>query len=174
VFNLIVTHEPGLDNYRWVRNQVRELIGSSLRFISSYQSVILYDVDEDPHEIASRIRELLKDKGTPIIRIIPIDYVTDPYLEEVEKIMKTLSTKIPPNNKFRITLEGHLYKRNNEKTAMVHTMDAIRELAKYFNNPVDLTNPDQVIFIKVVKYMKYRRKAGISLLRPSELRRVLP
>ena len=111
VFNLIITHEPGLDNYRWARNQIRQLIGEGLRYISSYQSVILYDVDEDPHEVARRLREALSGQATPIIRAIPIDYVTQPYIDDVEEVVKEISDKIPPQHTFRITLKPEELKR---------------------------------------------------------------
>ena len=172
VFNLIITHEPGLDNYRWARNQIRQLIGEGLRYISSYQSVILYDVDEDPHEVAKRLREALSGQATPIIRAIPIDYVTQPYIDDVEEVVKEISDKIPPQHTFRITLEGHLYMLVGGRRVRLHTIDSIRVLAKHIDREVNLEHPDTVLYIKVVKYMRGRRKAGISLLKPEELKRV--
>jgi len=173
VFNLIVTHEPGLDNYRWARNQLRQLLGESIRYVGSYQSVILYDVDEDPHEVATRLRNTLKGSGTPIIRIIPIDYVSDPYINDVAEVVKGLATKLPEGASFRITLEGHLYYRGEDgKLRRMHTLDSIKELAKYVDNPVNLENPQYVVYVKVVRYFRGRRKAGISLVKPEEISRV--
>jgi len=174
VFSLIVTHEPGIDNYRWARNQLRQIVGTKLRYVSSYQSVILYDLDEDPHEVAREIREALKGVGTPIIRVIPVDYVTDPYINDVVEVVKeSIAPKIPEGTKFRVTLEGHLYAvREDGSRVRMHTIDAVREIAKYIDRPVDLENPELIVFVKVVKYMRGRRKAGISLLKPEELRRV--
>ncbi len=174
VFSLIVTHEPGIDNYRWARNQLRQIAGTKLRYVSSYQSVILYDLDEDPHEVAREIREALKGVGTPIIRVIPIDYVTDPYISDVVEVIKeSIAPKIPEGTKFRVTLEGHLYVvREDGSRVRMHTIDAVREIARYIDRPVDLENPELVVLVKVVKYMRGRRKAGISLLKPEELRRV--
>lgn len=171
-FNLIITHEPGIDNYRWARNQVRQIVGEGLRYVSSYQSVILYDVDEDPHEVANRIRESLRETATPIIRVIPIDYVVNPFLSEVEEVVKELAPKIPENSTFRLTIEGHLYGESEGKRLRLHTMDSIKALAKHIDRPVNLDNPDWILYVKVVKYMRGRRKAGISLLRPEELKRV--
>ena len=174
VFSLIVTHEPSIDNYRWARNQLRQIAGTKLRYVSSYQSVILYDLDEDPHEVAREIREALRNVGTPIIRVIPVDYVTDPYVDDVVEVVKeNIAPKIPERTKFRVTLEGHLYRvREDGYRVRMHTIDAVREIAKYIDRPVDLKNPELIVFVKVVKYMRGRRKAGISLLQPEELRRV--
>ena len=172
-FNLIVIHEPGIDNYRWALSQVRQFLGNDLVFVSSYQSVILFKVSEDPHEVARRLREALKDSSTPIIRVVPVDYVTDPLIDEVAEVVKELASRIPEGETFRITLEGHLLSVREDNTKVrMHTIDAIRELAKYVDRPVDLTKPSWVIYIRVVKYLRVRRKAAISLVKPEEVARV--
>ena len=175
MFNLVITHEPGIDNYRWARNQLRQLVGEGLRYVSSYQSVILYDVDEDPHEVAARVRNALKGSGTPIIRVIPVDYVLDPYLKDVAEVVKGFADKLPEGASFRITLEGHIYYLGEDgRSRRMHTFNAVRELAKNINNPVDLVNPQYIIYVKVVRYLRGRRKACVSLVKPKELMRVSP
>ncbi len=175
-FSLIVTHEPGLDNYRWVRNQLRQITGGKLRYVSSYQSVVLYDVDEDPHEVAAQIRRALKGVGTPIIRVIPVDYVAEPEIDEVCEVVKEfIAPKVPEGVKFRVTLEGHLLGRGEDgRLRRLHTIDSVRRVAALIDRPVDLENPDVILFIKVVRYMRWRRKAAVSLLKPEELERVSP
>jgi len=172
-FNLIVIHEPGRENYGWARNQVRGILGEGLTFVSAYQSVILYRVEGDPHEAAARVRGELKGASTPIIRVIPVDYVRNPVLDEVAEAVKALAERIPGGETFRITLEGHLFSRRGEGVAVrMHTIDAVRELAKYVDRPVDLTNPSWIIYVRVVRFMRVRRKAAISLLKPEEVARV--
>lgn len=174
-FNLIVIHESGIDNYSWARNQVRQILGTRATYVSSYQSVILYKVDEDPHEVAKELREALAESGTPIVRIVPVDYVTEPVIDDVVEVIKELAPKIPENEPFRITLEGHLYSiREDGLKIRMHTIDAIRKLAEYIDRPVDLTNPLWVIYIRVVKFRRIRRKAAISLVKPEEIKRVSP
>ncbi len=173
VFNLIVTHEPGLDNYRWARNQMRQIVGEGLRYVTSYQSVILYDVDSDPHEVAGEVRESLKGVGTPIIRVIPVDAVAEPFIEEVVDVLKDLAPRLPEGKAFRVTLEGHLYIKGEEgPVRRLHTAESVREIAKIFSNPVNLENPEYVVYVKVVRYFRRRRKAAVSILKPSELKRV--
>ena len=62
----------------------------------------------------------------------------------------------------------------NEDGSLVrmHTIDAIREIAKFVNRKVDLKNPSWVIYIRVVRYMKVNRKATVSLVKPEEIARI--
>ncbi len=174
-FNLLVIHEPGLSNYSWARNQVRQVLGLDAIFVSAYQSVILYKVKGDPHEAASKLREYLSNSSTPIIRVVPIDYVTEPLVNEVCEVVKKLVPKIPEGSTFRITLEGHLMRiREDGAKVRMHTIDSIREIAKYVPRPVNLEKPDWVIYIRVVKYMRVSRKATVSLVRPHEIARIVP
>ena len=167
-------HEPGPDNYGWARNQVRQILGGDIVFISAYQSVILYKVPMNPHEAANIIRERLRGTSTPIIRVIPVDYVTNPIIDEVIEAVKKLVPKIGNNETFRITLEGHLMKVNEDGSLVrMHTIDAIREIAKFVNRKVDLKNPSWVIYIRVVRYMKVNRKATVSLVKPEEIARII-
>lgn len=170
MFNLVIIHEPGPDNWRWARNQLRQLLGVEGKILTSYQSVMLYFVEGDPHEVASRLRESLRGGGTPIIRVIPVDYVVNPYLEEVIEVVKGIAPKIPQNESFRITLQGHLMSVGpGGRREIMHSIDSIREIAKYVDRPVNLDNPDWVIFIKVVKVLRGKRVAAVSLLKPHEL-----
>ncbi len=170
MFNLIVIHEPGPDNWRWARNQLRQILGTEGKILTSYQSVMLYLVEGDPHRVASKLRESLGGGGTPIIRVIPVDYVVDPYLDEVIEVVKSIATKIPQNESFRITLQGHLMSVDSEgRKIIMHSIDSIREIAKYIDRPVNLENPDWVVFIKIVKVMRGKRVAAVSLLKPHEL-----
>lgn len=170
MFNLIVIHEPGPDNWRWARNQLRQLLGVEGKILTSYQSVMLYFVEGDPHQVADKLRESLRGGGTPIIRVIPVDYVVNPYLDEVIEAVKNIAVKIPQNESFRITLQGHLMSVDSEgRKTMMHSIDSIREIAKYVDRPVNLEKPDWVIFIKVVKVLRGRRVAAVSLLKPQEL-----
>ena len=170
-FNLIIIHEPGLDNYRWTLNQLNQLLESNIEITDSRQSVIFAKV-KDPHKIAKELREKLKDTSTPIIKIIPVDYVVDPLINEVESVIKKIASLIPENATFRITLSGHLYEVSQGLLNRLHTMDSIKRLAEYVNRSVNLKNPDYIIFIKVIKLFKHIEKAAISLLKKEELMRI--
>ncbi len=168
-FNLVIIHEPGPDNWRWARNQLRQVLGSEGRLFASYQSVMLYSVDGDPHQVADRLRESLKG-ATPVIRVIPVDHVVEPYLDSVVNVVKDLAVRMPEGSSFRITLQGHLIGEDlRGRRRLMHTIDSIREIAKYVDRPVDLESPDWVILIKVVRISRSRRAAAVALLKPAEL-----
>ncbi|MEM3948082.1 MAG: THUMP domain-containing protein [Zestosphaera sp.] len=116
------------------------------------------------------LRAALKGSGTPIIRIIPVDHVVEPYVDEVADVVKEIATQIPEGSSFRITLQGHLISVCPDgRRRFMHSIDSIREIAKYVERPVNLENPDWVILIKVVKVSRGRRAAAVALLKPAEL-----
>ncbi|MEM2206627.1 MAG: THUMP domain-containing protein [Sulfolobales archaeon] len=170
-FNLMIIHEPGVDNYSWVRNYIKQLLGDRVEYVSSYQSVILY-LAEDPHEVAKLIRESLTNTSSPVIKVIPIDYVVDPLINEVSRAVSELSSRIPSGQTFRITLEGHLLYDEEGFLKELGSLEAIKELAKYVDRPVNLDNPDWIIYVRVVRFRKVLKKAAVSLLKPEELRRL--
>jgi tRNA(Ser,Leu) C12 N-acetylase TAN1 len=78
--------------------------------------------------------------------------------------------RIPQNESFRITLQGHLMVVDPEgRRKVMHSIDSIREIAKYVDRPVNLENPDWVVYVKVVRVLRGRRVAAVSLLKPTEL-----
>ncbi|MEM2444531.1 MAG: THUMP domain-containing protein [Sulfolobales archaeon] len=169
-FNLMVIHEPGVDNYSWVRNYIKQLLGDRVEYVSSYQSVILYLVDE-PHSVAKLIKESLSNTSSPIIKVIPADYVVEPLIDKVSEAVKDLATKIPVNDTFRITLEGHLYYDDEGFLKELGSNEAIKELAKYVDRPVKLDEPNWVIYVRVVRFRRILKKAIVSLLKPEDLKR---
>lgn len=167
----MVIHEPGVDNYSWVRNYIKQLLGDRVEYVSSYQSVILY-LTEDPHGVAKLIRESLTNTSSPIIKVIPIDYVVDPLINEVSRVVSELSGEIPSDQTFRITLEGHLFYDNGGFLKELGSLETIKELAKYVDRPVNLDNPDWIIYVRVVRFRRVLKKAAVSLLKPEELKRL--
>lgn len=170
-FNLIITHEPGRDNYYWALSQIREILGSNISVIYSRQSLIFIRV-QNPHEAAQKIRETLSGSATPIYRAIPIDVVVDPLIDSVRNVIEELAKKIPKDKTFRITLQGHLYGFDeNRRFIRLHTIDSIRILADRIDRRVNLSNPDWIIFIKVV-VIRNREYAAIALLENKEMENI--
>lgn len=167
----MVIHEPGVDNYSWVRNYVKQLLGDKVEYISSYQSVILYLVD-NPRNAARIIKESLQNTPSPIIKIIPADYVVEPLIDKVSEAVKDLATKIPTNETFRITLEGHIYFDDEGFLKELSSSETIVELAKYVERPVNLENPDWIIYVRVVRFRRVLKRAVVSLLKPEDLKRL--
>ncbi|MGC8953887.1 THUMP domain-containing protein [Desulfurococcus amylolyticus] len=164
-FNLMITHEPGLENFRFVLAKLRNT-GLNYVLVDKGPSVILLKVD-DPYDFTSRIREAVNEIQV-IYRVIPIDVVTDPYVEIVaEKSRELALEKIPVDKTYRVTLHGRLYWLETRLPA--HTMDAIRVIADKIDRQVSLTHPDYLVYIRSVKLYHRRRYATITVTSPSNI-----
>jgi len=164
-FNIIITHEPGLDNYRFIVSRLRRT-GLEHVVVDKGPSVILIRVS-DPYQAIETLREPLKD--IPVIyRVIPVDTVVDPYVELVaSKARELAESKIPQDKTFRVTLHGRLYWAETRLPA--HTIDAVRVIANGINRAVSLTNPDYVVYVRSVKLYHRRRYAAITVTTPEKI-----
>ncbi len=165
-FNLIVTHEPGPYNYRYVLSVLRDVLGDFQVVDSSY-SVVLLRVD-DPYEAITRFREKGVKPGV-IYRVIPVDKVLDPYVEVVaEEAARLAEERIPEDKSYRVSLRGRLYWRETRLPA--HTMDAVRVIAEKIKRRVSLENPDYVVYVRSIKFYHRRRFAALTV---TETRNIL-
>lgn len=162
-FNVVITHEQGLDNYRFIASRLRKL-GIEYTIVDKGPSVLLLRV-EDPYKLIDVIRDYVK--SIPVIyRVIPVDAVVDPYVEVVAaKVKELVDLKLPQNNTFRVTLRGRLYWLETRLPA--RTMDAIRIIAQGVNRPVSLTKSDYIIYIRSVKLYHRRRYATVTVTKPN-------
>lgn len=172
-FNLIVIHEPGIENYERVRNYIKQLLGNRVIYVYSYQSVVLYKCLDEPRTCAEVIKERATEVGIPLIKVIPVDAVVRAEVGSVRTAMRELAARIPPNETFRITLQGHLNKEDQGLVIELSSSEAIREIASEIDRPVNLSNPDWVVYVRVIR-IGLAKAASISLLRPQELRRIVP
>lgn len=164
-FNIILTHEQGLDNYRFIISRLRRT-GLDYVVVDKGPSIILLRVG-NPYEAVEKLKEYISE--IPVVyRVIPIDSIVDPYVEIVaEKSKELAEVKIPIDKTFRITLHGRLYWRETRLPA--HTMDAIRVIASGIDRPVSLTKPDYVVYIRSIKLYHRRRYATITVTPPSSI-----
>lgn len=164
-FNVIITHEHGLENFRFILSKLR---ASELNYIlvDKSPSIILLRV-EDPYEFTRKVRQI--SEGLRVIyRVIPVDIVVDPYVEVVaEKAGELAEQRIPPDKTYRVTLHGRLYWQ--ETRAPAHSMDAIRVIADRLNRQVSLTHPDYLVYIRSVKLYHRRRYAAITVAPTDEI-----
>ncbi|MEM4487867.1 MAG: THUMP domain-containing protein [Desulfurococcaceae archaeon] len=161
-FNIVITHEQGLDNYRFIASRLRR-IGLEHVIVDKGPSLVLLRVD-DPYKVVEALREYVKD--IPVIyRVIPVDSVVDPYVEVVAaKVKELVDLKLPRDSTFRITLHGRLYWQETRLPA--HTVDAIRVIAHGIDRSVSLTRPDYIVYIRSVKLYHRRRYATITVAEP--------
>jgi len=161
-FNIIITHEQGLDNYRFVLSRIRQA-GVNYVLVDRAPSIILLRV-ENPYEFVKTLREHASNIQV-LYRVIPVDAVVNPYVEEVAvKATELANSKIPLECTFRVTLHGRLYWAETRLPA--HTMDAIRIIAEKINRPVSLRKPDYVVYIRSIKLYHRRRYATITVTKP--------
>ncbi|MEM1768734.1 MAG: THUMP domain-containing protein [Desulfurococcaceae archaeon] len=166
-FDLIITHEPGIYNYRYVISLLREIIGDFIVVDSGF-SVILLKTG-DPYSVVEKIRSFSSFKHGVIYRVIPVDIVLNPYVEEIAVNAKELaSIKIPVDKSFRVTLNGRLYWRETRLPA--RTYDAVRVIAEHIDRRVDLENPDYVVYVRSIKFYHSRRLAALTV---TETRNIL-
>jgi len=161
-FNIIVTHEQGLDNYRFVLSRIRSA-GVNYVLVDKAPSIILLRV-EDPYEFVKALRDHVSNIQV-LYRVIPVDAVVNPYVEEVAvKAAELAESKIPLDKTFRVTLHGRLYWAETRMPA--HTMDAIRVIAEKIDRPVSLKKPDYVVYVRSIKLYHRRRYATITVTTP--------
>ncbi len=158
-FNLIVTHEPGPENYRYVLSLLRDLIGD-YRLVDSTYSVILLRVD-DPYSVVDELKKHREELNL-VYRVIPVDKVLDPYVEIIaEEAGKMADEKIPRDKSYRVSLHGRLYWRETRLPA--HSIDAVRVIAEKIDRKVSLTSPDYVVYIRSIKFYHRKRVATLTV-----------
>jgi tRNA acetyltransferase TAN1 len=164
-FNVIITHEQGLDNYRFVMSRLRR-IGFDYVVVDKGPSIILLRV-EDPYRAIEQLKESIRE--VPVVyRVIPVDLVVDPYVEVIaEKVKLLAEQKIPVDKTFRVTLHGRLYWAETKLPA--HTMDAIKVIAEGVNRQVSLTHPDYIVYVRSIKLYHRRRYATITVTTPDKI-----
>ncbi len=166
-FNIIITHYPGYDNFSMAREQLREIL-EEIRIIDTGQSIILAKV-KDPYEAV----KIIRDSGlreTPILRVIPVDRVTDIYVDRVaEAVRELLLGKSKPEESFKIKIDGHLYALREDVSERLHKDEAIKIIAEGIDRPVDLRNPDWLVYVKAVRLYRVTELASVTVCRPPDI-----
>ena len=163
-FNVIITLEPSRENVDWAFSQINSCVGSSYVVTRVRSSLILLSVAE-PYKFWFEIKKCLQGKDTPIHRVIPVDEVVDPIINKVaERARLYALSRIPVNATYRITLHGKLYTIDDKgKLVKMHSIDAIKFIAKGIDRKVNLENPDWVVYIRTVAVRRWQIVAAISV-----------
>jgi len=164
-FNLIVTHEPGPYNYRYVLSILRDILGD-YRVVDAGYSVLLLRVD-DPYKAIEVLRDN-RDKLVIIYRVIPVDRILDPYVEIIaDEAGKLAKDKIPEDKTYRVSLRGRLYWLETRLPA--HSIDAIKVIAEKIPRKVSLENPDYIVYVRSIKFYHRRRLASLTVTETSNI-----
>ena len=161
-FNLIVTTPRGQENLAAIELEdlLRSLGDESPQVsLTSVAGLITARTNLDPFEVINKVREIIKEEPWRIgnlMRLIPIEEVVESNLEEISQVVEKLSSKIPEDATFRITIE--------KRHTSLSSSEIVEMAAKKVNRKVNLKNPDWIILIEVVGAF-----TGISVIKPDQI-----
>ena len=127
--------------------------------VSSMSGIITAQTKLDPIEVVKKMREMLLDEPWSIrycLRVIPVQKVVETNIEEIEKIISSMSDQIEEKESYRILIE----KRNSD----ISSKEIITKIANGIKNKVSLDFPDKVILIEILGIV-----TGISILKKSDI-----
>ena len=113
----------------------------------------------NPFNVIEKFREILKQRPWEFrytFRVIPIEKVVRTELEDIQKAVTELASKISENESFRVTVE--------KRFTQISTKDVIETAAANIERKVDLENPDKVVVVEIVG-----KFTGISVVKPDDL-----
>ncbi len=145
-FNLIISHLPGYPEKKEAMKHLQWLL-DDIEFVESRPNLLLAKVP-DPLDAVARLKRSLPEH-TPILRIVPVLRVAYPSVEQVRNVVHDMLKD--KNGSFAIRLDGHLY---DSEGRMMHKTDSIEVIADGLDLPVNLKNPEILVYIKIVRYRR--------------------
>ena len=127
--------------------------------VSSMSGIIMVETKLDPIEVVRKIKEMVLDEPWSIrycLRIIPIQKIVETNIDEIEKMISSMSEEIEEKESYRILIE----KRNSD----ISSKEIITKIANGIKNKVSLDFPDKVILIEILGIV-----TGISILKKSDI-----
>jgi tRNA acetyltransferase TAN1 len=127
--------------------------------VSSMSGIITVQTKLDPIEVVRKMKEMLLDEPWSIrycLRVIPVQKIVETNIEEIEKIISSISNQIKEKESYRILIE----KRNSD----ISSKEIITKIASNIKNKVSLDFPDKVILIEILGIV-----TGISILKKSDI-----
>ena len=113
----------------------------------------------NPFNVIEKFRDILKQRPWEFrytLRVIPIEKVVRTELEDIERTVTELTSKINENESFRVTVE--------KRFTQISTKDVIETAAANIERRVDLENPDKIVLIEIVG-----KFTGISVVKSDDL-----
>jgi len=127
----------------------------------NYSGLLTAFINQDIRIIISKIKKILDNEPTffqYILKIVPIDFVCDTDINIIDEIVKKYYIDyINPDESFMINLK-------RRKSELIERGSFINRIATGINNPVDLSNPDKIIWIEILG-----NRCGISFIRSSDI-----
>lgn len=113
----------------------------------------------NPISVPGMLVDMLKEEPWRfkyILRVLPIEKVAQAELDIICRSIREISARIKPLQTFRITVE----KRHNS----INSNCLIRGIASEIDRKVNLSNPDWIILVEVIKNV-----AGLSIIKPQNI-----
>jgi len=162
MMNLIVTcarHLEG-DTEDELIDILDELGDSNVKIsVSSMSGIITVETELDPIEVVRKMKEMLLDEPWSIrycLRVIPIQKIVKTDIDEIEKMISSMTEQIEEKESYRILIE----KRNSD----ISSKEIITKIANGVKNKVSLDFPDKIILIEILGIV-----TGISILKESDI-----
>jgi len=160
-FNLLVTTARG--NEEDVCSEIWYLlgeIGDSAATVdkTGITGLIAAKTAFNPFDVIEKFRDILKQRPWEFrytLRIIPIEKVVRTELEDIERTVIELASKINEDESFRVTVE--------KRFTQISTKDVIETVAANIERRVDLQNPDKIVLVEIVG-----KFTGISVMKPGD------
>ena len=127
--------------------------------VSSMSGIITVQTKLDPIEVVRKMKEMVLDEPWSIrycLRIIPIQKIVETKIDEIEKMISSMSEQIEEKESYRILIE----KRNSD----ISSKEIITKIANRIKNKVSLDFPDKVILIEILGIV-----TGISIIKKSDI-----
>jgi len=165
-FNLLVTTSRGYESYaRGELQNLFEKVGDDAPTVerTGISGLIVVKSVLNPFEVIEQFRRILHERPYEFrytLRIIPIERVVRTDLNEIERAVAELGSKIREKETFRFTVE--------KRFTGIHSREIIERAAANVKRKVDLAKPDKIILIEVVGDL-----TGLSLIKPEDVLSVL-
>ena len=127
--------------------------------VSNMSGIITVQTKLDPIDVVRKMKKMLLDEPWSIrycLRVIPIQKTIETKINEIEKIILSMSDKIEEKESYKILIE----KRNSD----ISSKEIITKVANKIKNKVSLDFPDKVILIEILGIV-----TGISVLKNSDI-----
>jgi len=161
-FNLLVSTSRGYENDAC--SELWFLLGEigdqqSLVERSGVSGLIVAKTALDPFRVVKDLRKMVKERPWEFrytLKVVPIEDVVRTKLEDIRGASLNLSSKIPKDETFRVTIE----KRHTE----LPTKDIVEAVAVGIDRRVDLGNPDKIVLVQVLGGL-----TGVSVIKPDDI-----
>ncbi len=113
----------------------------------------------DPFEVIKKFRNILKDRPSEFryaLRVIPIEKVIRTDLNEIQKAVTQLASKMKQDATFRVTVE--------KRFSNASTSELIEAAAANIKRRVSLEKPDTIVLIEVIGAL-----TGVSIIESTDI-----